>query len=364
MKKYITDRVEKLCAAMEAEGADAFVVLNDEDSNWESLFYLSGFRGTSGALVVWNGSSELILDSRYCEQGRDQSPLEVAPQRASLAEDILELLALLGAERVLCEADKTSHAEWSRFAAGGAEWLDGTETVRKLRRPKDSWEVQCIRKSADIASAAFLEAVADFRPGMTEKEFEAGLNYRIALAGGEAGFDMIVASGPRSSMPHGRATEKPIVSGEWVTVDYGARWNGYFCDITRNFYVGEPDLKAAELHDLLKRAHDTAAAMLRAGVSGTEVHNAALAVLNERDMGKYFTHSLGHGFGLEIHESPLLSPRRNDVLRVGDIVTIEPGVYIEGWGGMRLEDDYIIGEDGAELLTGALNQCFYRAGTE
>ena len=362
MKENILKRTEKLREAMAAQEADAFVVFSDEDSNWESLFYLSGFRGTAGAAVFTRDSAELLLDSRYAEQGSRQSPHEVAAVKSDLAADTLAMLAAHNAKTVLCEAQKTSHAMWERLSAeGGAVWRDGSELVKKLRRTKDDEEVSCIRKAAQIASDAFLSVLDEFRPGMTEKQFEAALNYKICLAGGEPGFDMIVASGVRSSMPHGRATEKPIAAGEWVTVDYGARWNGYFCDITRNFSAGRPDGRAAELHELLVKAHRTAAELLGTGASGTAVHNAALSVLSEAGVGKYFTHSLGHGFGLEIHEAPLLSARRNDVLQTGDIVTIEPGVYIEGWGGLRLEDDYLIAETGVQRLTGMLNQCFYRA---
>ena len=362
MRENILKRIENLRAAMEQAGADAFVALNDEDSNWESLFYLSGFRGTAGAMVVTKDAAELVLDSRYAEQGRSQSPHEVVPQRESLDKDVLRLLSGHNAGVVLCEAEKTSHALWQKLAArDGSVWRDGTAVMQKLRRTKDEEEVECIRRAARIASGAFLSALDEFKPNMTEKQFEASLNYRICLAGGEPGFDMIVASGVRSSMPHGRATDKPIAEGEWVTVDYGARWNGYFCDITRNFYVGRADSRANELHELLEKAHKTAASLLAPGVSGTDVHNAALAVLEKAGVGKYFTHSLGHGFGLEIHEAPLLSPRRNDTLAAGDIVTIEPGVYIEGWGGLRLEDDYLIAKTGVQRLTDTLNQCFYRA---
>ena len=362
MKENVLKRVEKLRAAMAAAGADAFVALNDEDSNWESLFYLSGFRGTAGAVVVTKNSAELLLDSRYTEQGSSQSPHEIVSQKEGLDRDVLKILARHNAGVVLCEAGKTSHTMWQKLAADGRiSWRDGTELAKKLRRTKDAEEVECIRKSARIASDAFMSALDEFRPSMTEKQFEAALNYKISLAGGEPGFDMIVASGVRSSMPHGRATDKPIAAGEWVTVDYGARWNGYFCDITRNFQASRAEDRAVELHELLERTHKAAASLLKPGACGADVHNAAVAVLEEAGMGKYFTHSLGHGFGLEIHEAPLLSARRNYVLAAGDVVTIEPGVYIEGWGGLRLEDDYLVTETGAQRLTDMLNQCFYRA---
>ena len=244
--EYILSRASRLREEMRASGANAYVALNDEDSNWESLFYLSGFRGTAGAIIIYdNAEPELILDGRYAEAGRAQSPYKVTEQKKSLAEDLRDSLRAHGAEEILCEARKTSHENWLRLADGLGRWRDGGAMMEKLRRKKDAEEISCIKKAAEIGARAFLEALDAVRPGMTEKEFESLLNYRISAAGGGAGFDMIVASGARGAMPHGRASDKPMQRGECVTVDFGARWNGYICDITRNFSIGEPDGEAA-----------------------------------------------------------------------------------------------------------------------
>ena len=360
--EYILSRAVRLREEMRASGANAYVALNDEDSNWESLFYLSGFRGTAGAIIIYdNAEPELILDGRYAEAGRAQSPYKVTEQEESLAEDVRANLRAHGAEEILCEARKTSHENWLRLADGLGRWRDGGAVMEKLRRKKDSEEISCIKKAAEIGARAFLEALDAVRPGMTEKEFESLLNYRISAAGGGAGFDMIVASGARGAMPHGRATAKPMRRGECVTVDFGARWNGYMCDITRNFSIGVPTDEAAALHALVKRAHDAGAAALKAGASGAALHETAARVFAEEGKEKFFTHSLGHSFGLEVHEFPVLSPRRDCALEAGDVVTIEPGLYFEGERGMRLEDDYLITENGAELLTVGLAQELFAA---
>lgn len=360
MKGQVLERAEKLRDAMEAGAADAFVIIDDETTNWESLYYMSGFRGTSGALVVYKESAELILDGRYIQQGRSQSPHVALEQKNSLTEDVRESLSRHGARSVLCEAEKTYHSTWAKLSAdSGMEWRDGTEQMKAIRRTKDYFEIECIRKAAEIGASAFLETLNDVKAGMTEKEFESMLNFNICRSGGGAGFSMIVASGERGAMPHGTASDKKMLEGESVTVDFGARYKGYFCDITRTFSIGEPSERALCLHDAILAAHSAAAKRLRAGVSGASVHKTALDVLNGFGVGQYFTHGLGHGFGLEIHEAPYLSARRDDVLKVGDIVTVEPGAYIEGWGGLRLEDDYLICENGAERLTDELNQCFY-----
>ncbi|NLD04854.1 MAG: aminopeptidase P family protein [Synergistaceae bacterium] len=359
--EFILKRAEKLRKEMAKTGTDAFVVLTDESYNWETLYYLSGFRGTSGALVVYKDSSELILDGRYIEQGEKQSPHRVSSQKSSLIDDLIESISSHGAQKILCEASKTSHSTWEKLSsAKNTRWSDGTYLVSGLRRSKDEHEVRCIVKAGEVASDAFLETLDLVRPGMTEKEFEALLNFNINKFGGETGFDMIVASGTRSSMPHGRATDKKMVKGEWVTVDFGVRHMGYFCDITRNFSFGEPDPRAKEYHDILAESHHAAVRALRSGAKGTEVYKTAYDVLESMVLGRYFTHGLGHGLGLEIHEIPYLSSKYSYELKLNDVVTIEPGIYIDGWGGLRLEDDYLIIEEAGTRLTEKLDQTFYR----
>lgn len=359
VKKSVLVRAEKLRGTLKERNADAFVVIEEESCNKESLFYMTGFRGTAGAFILYLNDSELILDSRYIEQGRDQSPYQTLLQKRSLTEDICASLKRHGAKNVLCEADRTYRSTWEKLSSCGAFFSDGGDLMKRLRRTKDEFEIACIRKAAEIAAEAFINTLNCVHPGMTEKEFEALLEYNTKSAGGETGFDMIVASGLRSSMPHGVASDKKMEAGEWATVDFGVRFNGYFCDITRNFSIGPTDGRAAELHALLLSAHRRAADMLRSGAEGRAVHETAASVLSKRGMARYFTHGLGHSFGLEIHEFPSLSPKRNDVLQEKDTITIEPGIYIEGWGGLRLEDDYLILVDKAERLTGKLPQEFF-----
>ncbi len=362
MRECILKRTKLLADELKAAEAAAFIVVNDEDSNWESLYYLSGFRGTAGALLVYaDGSSDLILDNRYIEQGRSQSPHEVIPQTSAADMEILSRLKLRGVSgNVLCEAGKTTYKTWQTLKSPLTNLVSGDEILKKLRRKKDAYEVSCIVRAGEIGAKAFLDTLDSVREGMTEKEFESMLNYKINMLGGENGFDMVVASGERSSMPHGRATEKQMVRGEWTTVDFGARYRGYLCDITRNFSIGEPNEKADFRHTALLEAHTKAAQEIKAGADGADLHNTALDVLEKYGLADAMTHSLGHGFGLEIHESPILSRKYSETLIAGDIVTIEPGVYFKGWGGLRLEDDYLVTETGSERLTGKLNQCFYR----
>lgn len=356
MKNNVLKRIEKLREYLRLTNFDAFVVMNDEDANWESLFYLSGFRGTCGVLCVYRDDAELILDGRYIQQGKSQSPLSVKEMKESVAADVRASLEKHGAKNIFCEAENTSHSLWCAAMPENTNWAGADDFVMNLRRAKDEEEIKSIKAAAEIGAKAFLNTLESVHVGMKEKDFEALLNYNINMLGGQTGFDMIVASGARSAMPHGRATEKEIKSGEIVTVDFGARVNGYFCDITRNFVIGKAESRVKELHDILLSTHISCAKAIHAGIVGTDIHKMAENLLSVYDLDKYFTHGLGHGFGLSIHEYGLLSRRQKIVLCENDTVTVEPGVYIEGWGGLRLEDDYRVTESGAERLTDMLEQ--------
>ena len=258
------------------------------------------------------------------------------------------------------EAAKISHATYTKhFAPVKAEWFDASGFIPDLRRTKDAHEVSLIRQAALIGRRAYGEVLKTVHAGMSEIEFDVKLMDTIKLMGAEKGWahdDFIVASGVRSAMCHAPATQKKFAPGETVTVDYGAMVGGYMSDITRNFALGRIDDKAREINAVLLRAHHEAAGALRPGVPGADVDAVARRVISEAGYGDKFLHGLGHGLGLEVHEAPRLSRTSKDILKAGDVVTIEPGIYIEGFGGLRIEDDYLITEDGAECLTMNDNQ--------
>ena len=357
----ISQRVEKLRALMSEQKLDAFTLIVDERANSESCHYISGFRGSSAALIITPNDSTLITDGRYQTQVRQQSPFNVVIQsELSLPEYVAKAVDDSSFTRVGFEAAKISHATFTKhFAPVKAEWLDASGMIPKLRRTKDAYEAEQIRKAAKIGREALGRALKNAHVGMTEVEFDVMLMSEIKALGAEKGWahdDFIVASGTRSAMCHAPATLKTFAEGETVTVDYGAMVEGYMSDITRNFALGRVDARVREVNDVLLRAHRAAAEALRPGVLGREVDGIARSVISAAGYGDKFVHGLGHGLGLEVHEAPRLSKTSQDVLQVGDVVTVEPGIYIEGWGGLRIEDDYIITEDGAECLTVNDNQ--------
>lgn len=346
---------------MSAQKLDAFVLTVNERANSESCHYISGFRGSSAALIITLNDETLITDGRYQTQVKQQSPFNVVIQsELSLSEFIAKAVNDSSFSRVGFEAEKISHAAFTKyFAPARAEWVDASEFIPSLRRTKDAHEVEQIRTAGKIAREAYGNALKHVHEGMSEVEFDSLLMTEIKSLGAEKGWahdDFIVASGERSAMCHAPATLKTFARGETVTVDYGAMFGGYMSDITRNFALGPVSDKAREINAILLRAHHEAAAALRPGVAGKDVDAIARKVISDSGYGEKFVHGLGHGLGLEVHEAPRLSKTSKDILRAGDVVTVEPGIYIEGWGGLRIEDDYLITDDGAECLTVNDNQ--------
>ena len=357
----ITSRVAKLRDSMSAQNLDAFVLLVNERSNSESCHYISGFRGSSAALIITHTGSTLITDGRYKTQAPTQSPFTIVIQsKLSLPEYIAQAVNDSGCSRTGYEAEKLSHSTFTKyFAPAKTQWVDASDMIPSLRRTKDPHEISLIRQAAKIGREAYGNTLKHVHEGMTETEFDVMLMREIKTLGAEKGWahdDFIVASGVRSSMCHAPATLKKFAHGETVTVDYGAMVGGYMSDITRNFALGQADKRAHEINAVLLEAHHAAASALRPGVRGADVDGIARKVITDAGYGEYFLHGLGHGLGLEVHEAPRLSQTSKDILQAGDVVTIEPGIYIEGWGGLRIEDDYLITPDGSECLTVNDNQ--------
>jgi len=352
----IHGRVEKLRSLMKKNGLDAFTLMVFERLNSESCHYISGFRGSSAAVVIDDSREILITDGRYQTQAALESPFTLSIHTGvPLAESVVKIISEIGFYSVGFESYKLFHGVAENFLKKSTtDWIDASDLLPSLRRTKDAAEAETIRRAGLIARKAYEKALSKVCVGMTEVEFEARLLYEIKMAGAERGWshdDFVVVSGARGAMCHGRATQKTFERGDTVTVDYGVMVDGYVCDVTRNFSVGQAPDKALEINRILIKAHQEAAAVLRPGISGKDVDAVARKIIADAGYEKNFVHGLGHGLGLEVHEAPRLSFLSKDTLETGDVVTIEPGIYIEGWGGQRIEDDYIITENGAECLT-------------
>ena len=360
-RKLFEERLSRLRAFMASRGLDAFVTYVTEGYNWEGLYYLSNFRGTAGALVVTSEDPLLIVDGRYCNQARQQSPYPVHLQESgSFFQTLQEVLQGFGANRVGFEGNRVFYGDYRKLSDMPFWWEDAGDMLPALERQKGIFETEAIRKAAEFAQRGFMRSLEKVSSSMTERQYAALLEFFLRTEGAEGfAFEPVVASGVRSALPHGRATDKTFSPGEWVVVDFGARFQGYVCDITRVFSLGKPDPWAWEIHELLCRAQQAAREVVETGVKATQVDAAARSLIDSLGYGKAFSHGLGHGIGLYVHEGPRISSLSQDSLASGDVFTIEPGIYLEGRGGLRIEDDFFLGEAGVEVLSGGFEKTFF-----
>jgi Xaa-Pro aminopeptidase len=346
----MTPRLERVRARLSEEGLDALVLLNAENRR-----YVTGFTGSAGIAVVLPERSHLIVDFRYVEQAREEAP-EFSPVRVSnLLEGLAAFLREAGARRVGFEAETVTVAQLRRLQELAADVeLVPLQGLDRMRWRKDPQEIACISRAAQIAAAAFVEILPLVRPGVVERDLALELEYRMRRLGADgAAFDAIVASGPRSALPHGRASGRAIGPSDLVTVDWGAVVQGYHSDSTRTLVVGRASGEQRQLYRLVREAQEAALAGLRPGMTGREADALARQRIAAAGYGDHFGHGLGHGVGLAVHEGPTLSPREEAVLEPEVVVTVEPGVYLPGWGGVRVEDLVVLREGGTEVFPGA-----------
>lgn len=364
LEQYIRNRLIYVRKKLAEQSLDALILVDSETLGWENVYYYSGFHGSSAIVCITADKAILLTDSRYLTQAAEQSCLELRPMkpRATQLETVAALIKELGLNRIGFDGDMLSASMYLALTSTDAAWFPFSAEMYEQRRHKDAYEIEMITRAADIAGEAYMATLDMVREGMTEKEFSKLLELNIARRSGEGVWhksSMIVASGVRSALPHGTATDRKMQLGDQVTVDFGAIYGNYMSDITRNFSLGPvSDPEFLDIYGIVLKAHRDSAAALRPGAKGDRVHEIAASIIREAGYGDYFGHGLGHSFGLEIHESPRLSPSYSGELMPGDLITVEPGIYIPGRGGLRVEDDYLITDDGAVRVTEKLSQDF------
>ncbi|GAB7386812.1 Xaa-Pro dipeptidase [Bacillaceae bacterium] len=348
-------RLQRLRAALQAEKIDGLLVTNPFNRR-----YLSGFTGTAGVLLITRERALLLTDFRYLEQAAEQAPLfELREQKGKIAETIADVLPELGIARLGVEANHLTYGEFAKLqeACASAQLVPLADTVEKLRMKKDETEMAMIRKAAAIADQAFSHILGFIKPGVRELEIALELEFYMRKLGAKSSsFDIIVASGKRSALPHGVASAKKIERGDLVTLDFGAYYEGYCSDLTRTVAVGEPAAELRKIYEIVLRAQQNGVNRIRKGLSGKEADALTREIIQAAGYGDRFGHATGHGIGLEIHEGPTLSVRSETRLEPGMVVTVEPGIYLPGVGGVRIEDDVLITEEGREVLTASAKE--------
>ena len=354
MNDFFAARMERLAEELRKRGADALFVFSSELDNRPAVQYLSGFTGSFAVVVAGVNGGRLITDSRYFIQAEEESFLPlVRMEDRDPWPAVREALRQLGVRRLAVEDDKLSLERGRALETLLSSLVGTTRLVQQLRAVKDAEELELLRRSARIAAEAFEAFLPAIRPGRTEAELAADLVHEIRRRGAQqmAKGHFVVASGPRGARPHGIFSDRVVQPGDFITMDFGAVYNGYVSDMTRTVGVGDVDPKLVEIYHIVREAHDRAIAAVSSDAPGRDVDEAARSVIRARGYGEFFTHSTGHGIGLELHELPVVNRMNGEKLPVGSVVTIEPGIYIEGLGGVRIEDDVIVGPEGAEVIT-------------
>jgi Xaa-Pro aminopeptidase len=346
-------RLKKLRGALHSAGADSLL-----ETHLPNIYYLCGFSGDSAALLVDGTSATLFTDGRFTIQAREETRgIRVHIHKGPLIEAVGKHLRSRRRGRISVSPSRLTLAAWKvlrKEAGSHLKWIAADGLVENLRAVKDASEIERIREAARLGSEVMEEAIRLIRPGVTELDVAAEIGYRMRRKGasGES-FEAIVAAGFRSALPHARPTSRQIGKNELVVLDLGAILRRYCSDLTRTVFVGKAPARVRQWYQAVLEAQAAGLEAVKSGASCGAVDLATRNVLQRKGLGRYFVHSTGHGIGLEIHEDPRIARDQKRPLETGNVVTLEPGVYVEGVGGIRIEDDALVTSRGCEILTTA-----------
>lgn len=351
-------RVNAFHQHVELKINEGFLIFNDYN-----ISYLSLFSGHAATVIMTQSVNFLICDYRYVQQAYDDvKGFEVFcrdRENQSLAEVINNILISHGINTIYFESDHISYASWQSLQAQLVvkNCQPTSRVIERLRYQKDEAEMQYIKNAANIADQALLKMMASIKPGVSEKELAIELEYHMSTLGSEAlSFPTILLFGERTALPHGSPSHRELEIGDLILIDFGATVGGYHSDMTRTYVCGKASKKQKQIHHIVKSAQQAVFDAIDEGITGKSLNLIAHQVLDESDYGRFKGEGLGHGLGLELHESPIMNSHCDLTLNNGCVVTIEPGIYIPSWGGIRLEDDVAITEQGLSILTSASNE--------
>ncbi|MFV8827952.1 M24 family metallopeptidase [Alkalihalobacterium sp. APHAB7] len=351
------ERLQNLRATFKEQGIDGLLIASPYNRR-----YMTNFTGTAGVALVSEKEAKFITDFRYVEQAQTQAAgFEVVQHTGPIFEEVAKQAQNMGISQLGFESDHTTYQTFEIYkkqVQGNLIPVSGV--VEKLRLIKDEREIKIITAAAEIADAAFDHITKYIRPGLTELDVANELEFFMRKQGAaSSSFDIIVASGLRSALPHGVASDKVIEKGELVTLDFGAYYQGYCSDITRTLAVGQISDELRRIYDTVLEAQKRGMDGIKPGLTGKQADALTRDYITEQGYGEYFGHSTGHGLGMEVHEGPSLSTKSDTILEPGMIVTVEPGIYISGVGGTRIEDDTLITEDGNRSFTKSTKELLF-----
>ncbi|MGD0230500.1 MAG: aminopeptidase P family protein [Syntrophorhabdales bacterium] len=342
-------RVSRVVDILERQGLQACLI-----KGMENIFYLTGFRGSEGTVLVTRGDVVLLTDSRYITYAREVAKGCIVLEVKGKGPIIEELFRRYGITRTGFDSDHTTFRTYQtwREASPAVEFVPLSNDIESIRRCKEPEEIEAMRKAISIATEAFTAVCEKIKPGKTEKEIANELDYEMRRLGAEEpSFETIVASGPRAALPHGHPTDKTVESGEVVVIDFGCRLDGYCSDETCTLSLGQTTREMKDVHGVVRDAQQKGIEAVRAGMAVQELDMIVRGLIEERGYGEFFGHGTGHGVGIAVHEPPAVAPKGEGILEEYMVITIEPGIYIPHVGGVRLEDMVLVRENGCDVLT-------------
>ena len=355
-----TDRANRIQSQLIRHDRYALLILD-----LKHIRYLSGFSGSDGALLISNRAVFLFVDGRYTTQAAQESQAEIIEYREKIV-DVAETIVKMGFQEIGFDSAGISFEQYTSLVSN----LQNIQTVaiarelETIRCIKDNDEVKLIKKAAEIASSAYESMLTSIRPGIEERELSLEFEYQMKTKGAESvSFDTIIASGPNSAMPHATPGRRKFRDGDFVVIDFGAKYRGYNSDETCTIGLKELDKDQINTYSVVKTAHDKGLGRIRAGVSCREIDHVVRSHIEENGFGSYFRHGTGHGVGLDVHEAPRIALTSDQLLQAGMVITVEPGIYIPGKWGIRIEDLVLVKEEGFEILSG-VNKDLFVAGPD
>lgn len=342
----MNQRIQRIRDHLSQKGLCGIIISKPENRR-----YFSGFTGTAGFLLIGKQEAKLLTDFRYVEQAGLQAPdFTVVRHASDIFATVAAEIKAMGWQKVGFESDFVNYDHYRLLMEGIPELLP--LQLDNFRMVKDEAELEAIGKACAFADAAFNDILPLIKPGIRERDIALEIEFAMRKRGADRhGVETIVASGIRSALPHGRASDKIIEAGDFVTIDFGALYGGYHSDATRTVVVGKASEKQKEIYRIVKEAQLAGVAAVAAGKLGKEVDAVARKIITDAGYGEFFGHGLGHGVGLFIHENPRLAPVGDISLEPNMVVTVEPGIYLPGWGGVRIEDTVAVTASGARILT-------------
>ncbi len=348
-------RIQLLLAKVKEKKLDGLLLVRNEKIMKENVKYISGFTGSTAYLVITPEKRVLLTDDRYVDQAKEECPgFEIIRHERPYTKTLSKILQELNVIKLGYEVNGVTMDIYKIIneSLAEVELIETENLVESLRAIKEAGEIKVIKHAARIAGEAFEYILDYFKPGVSEKDLALEFEFNMRKRGADnLAFDLILVSGCRTTHQHGTPSEKKLNKGDFVVMDFGALYQGYCCDITRTFVIGKATAKQKHVYNTVKKAQQLALDLLKAGAKSQDVCKKSRMLIEDAGYGDYTGYGLGHGVGLEIHEEPYLRANSELILKSGHVVTVEPGIYIPGWGGVRIEDTIVIEENGCRILT-------------